>query len=180
MDSPTQVHQIMMNLCMNAVYSMEKDGDILTVCLNDIAVDSNLGKEMVDSRQGEYIKIEVSDTGSGIEPKILKKIFEPYLTTKELGEGTGMGLAVVHGIVESYHGKIIVSSQLGQGTTFSIYLPITKKRGAYRAYEPEDLHSGTENILSVDDEAPIAKMGARNLEELGYSVTTRTSSVEAF
>ena len=117
------------------------------------------------------MKITVSDTGPGIAPDIIDSIFEPYFTTKGVGEGTGMGLAMVHGIVESYGGKITVDSELGKGTVFSIYLPITKKREDYRPYEEEKLPSGTERILFVDDELPIAKMGSQILETLGISVT---------
>ena len=105
--------------------------------------------------------------------------FEPYFTTKAHGEGTGIGLAMVHGVVESYGGQISVESQLGKGTTFTIHLPITKKQSAQGAYVPEELPTGTERILFVDDEAPIAKMGSQILERLGYSVTTRTSGIEA-
>jgi hypothetical protein len=110
---------------------------------------------------------------------LIKSIFDPYFTTKGPGEGSGMGLAVAHGIVESYGGKITVDSQPGIGTTFTIYLPITKRQSAQGAYVPEELPTGTERILFVDDEAPIAKMGSQILERLGYSVTTRTSSTEA-
>ena len=98
-------------------------------------------------RPGDYVEIKVSDTGVGIAPEIIESIFEPYFTTKGLGEGTGMGLAMVQGIIESYGGKITVDSQLGKGTTFTIYLPITKKRSAQDAYVPEELPTGTERIL---------------------------------
>jgi CheY-like chemotaxis protein len=128
---------------------------------------------------GEYVEFKVSDTGVGIAPEIIESIFDPYFTTKELGKGTGMGLAMVHGVVESYGGQISVESQLGKKTTFTIHLPTTKKRSAQDAYVPEKLPTGTERILFVDDEAPIAKMSGQILERLGYSVTTRTSSIEA-
>jgi CheY-like chemotaxis protein len=115
----------------------------------------------------------------GISPQNVHTIFEPYFTTKPVGEGTGMGLAVVHGIVENHDGQITVDSTIGKGTCFTIYLPITKKRKVQMHQEKENLPLGNENILFVDDEAPIAKMGGKVLEQLGYSVTTRTSSVEA-
>ena len=130
-------------------------------------------------KPGNYVKIIVSDTGPGIAPDIMDAIFEPYFTTKGVGEGTGMGLSLVHGIVESYGGRIIVDSELGKGTVFSIYLPITKKSEDYRPYEKEKMPCGTERILFVDDELSIAKMGCQILERLGYKVTVRTSSVEA-
>jgi CheY-like chemotaxis protein len=121
----------------------------------------------------------VSDTGGGISPEIIDSIFDPYFTTKAPGEGTGMGLAMVHGIVESYGGKITVDSKLRKGTVFTIYLPTTRKRTNHRSYESTTLPVGNERILFVDDEATIAKMGEHILKRLGYSVTIRTSSVEA-
>jgi hypothetical protein len=129
--------------------------------------------------QGEYVEIAVSDTGVGIAPEIINSIFEPYFTTKDLGEGTGLELATVHGIVESYGGKITVDSQKGRGTTFTIYLPITKRYSARGPSEPRQLPSGTERVLVVDDELAITKLTGAVLKRLGYSVTTRTSSIEA-
>lgn len=178
MGSHTQLHQIMMNLCTNAAHAMKEEGGTLAVTLKDIIVDKRLSKKL-DIKPGNYIKLAVSDTGIGIPPDIIDSIFEPYFTTKAPGEGSGMGLAVVHGIIESYGGKITVDSMLGAGTTFTAYFPVTQNSKIGRHYEPEQLPQGTENILFVDDEAPIVKMGRRNLEGLGYSVTTRTSSVEA-
>ena len=177
MGSPTQVHQIFMNLCTNASHAMEADGGILGINLEDVTIDKACST--IGLRPGEYIKIEVSDTGIGISPKNIKSVFEPYFTTKLLGEGTGMGLAVVHGIVENYGGRINVDSKLGDGTTFTVYLPITKKRPVQAELKRKDLPKGNENILFVDDEAVIAKMGERFLEQLGYFVTTKTSSIEA-
>ena len=130
-------------------------------------------------QQGDYIEIRVSDTGVGIDPEIIGSIFDPYFTTKGPGEGTGMGLAMAHGIVERYGGIITVDSQLGIGTTFAIYLPVTGKRTDLRADVSVQLPKGTEHILFVDDEFPIAKMGSRIIKRLGYLVTTRTSSIEA-
>ena len=175
----TQVHKILMNLCTNAAYAMENEGGILEVSLKDIAIDRSTNMKPFNLKIGNYIEISVSDTGTGIQPEIIKNIFEPYFTTKAPGEGTGMGLAMVQGIVEGYGGRIMVDSINGKGTTFKIYLPITKKCGDHRLYEPEELPSGVERILFVDDEAPIAKMGSQILERLGYQVTVRTSSVEA-
>jgi CheY-like chemotaxis protein len=130
-------------------------------------------------KAGDYLKLTVSDTGMGISPENIVSIFEPYFTTKGPGEGTGMGLAVVHGIIHIYGGNISVKSDLGKGTVFKIYLPITGKPGTHIEYISEELPTGTERILFVDDEAPIADMGSQVLKRLGYSVTTRTSSIEA-
>jgi nitrogen-specific signal transduction histidine kinase/ActR/RegA family two-component response regulator len=175
MGNATQVHQILMNLCTNAAYAMEADGGILDISMKDVMIDGITETE----KPGNYIEITVSDTGVGIAPDILDKIFEPYFTTKGPGEGTGMGLAMVHGIVESYGGRITVDSKPGQGTRFTICLPVIRERQKHSQYETEALPSGKERILFVDDEAPIARMGSQMLERLGYSVTTRTSSVEA-
>jgi PAS domain S-box-containing protein len=173
----TQVHQVLMNLCTNAAHAMEDSGGILETTIRDIFVDNE--KTAIGMRQGDYAEIKVSDTGVGIPSDIIDSIFEPYFTTKDPGEGTGMGLAMVQGVIESYGGKITVDSQIGKGTTFTIYLPITKKRLTQREYAQEKLPTGTEHILIVDDEAPIAKMSSRHLKGLGYSVTSCTSSIEA-
>lgn len=177
MGSPTQTHQILMNLCTNAAYSMEDNGGDLEISVNDTTIDKMARRS--DLKPGEYIEIKVTDTGMGIAPQHINTIFEPYFTTKPVGEGTGMGLAVVNSIVANCGGQITVDSTIGRGTCFTIYLPITKKRNVHTHFEKEDLPCGNKNILFVDDEAPIAKMGSKVLEQLGYFVTTRTSSVEA-
>jgi len=168
-----------MNLCTNAAQAMDESGGFLEVTLKDVTIDRTSLFYKGGLKPGDYIEITVSDTGPGIPSDIIYSIFEPYFTTKAPGEGTGMGLAVVKGIVEKSDGKILVESNMGEGTAFRVYLPITKKRQVKRIYESETLPFGTERILYVDDEAPIAKMGRRNLEGLGYTVITRTSSVEA-
>ena len=128
---------------------------------------------------GDYVEITISDTGAGIAPEQLDRIFEPYFTTKELGRGTGMGLSTVHGIVKAYNGEIVVRSQLGKGSSFTIYLPATKRRSEADKYVAKELPGGRESVLVVDDEAPIANMTKMILQRLGYSVTTRTDSQEA-
>jgi PAS domain S-box-containing protein len=177
MGNAIQIHQVLMNLCTNAAHAMEDSGGILSVSLNDVVIDKR--DLLIGMRQGHYIEIKVSDTGIGIAPEMIESIFEPYFTTKGPGEGTGMGLAMAQGIIESYGGKLTVDSLRGKGTTFSIYLPVTKKRSTHGDYVPEEVPAGTERILLVDDELSIAKMSSQMLERLGYSVTTRTSSVEA-
>jgi PAS domain S-box-containing protein len=179
MGNPTQVHQIIMNLCTNAAQAMEDRGGILEVTLNDVEMDNDSSMEAKSLKPGNYLELTISDTGAGIDPEIIDKIFEPYFTTKEQGQGTGMGLAMVHGIVEKYGGKVSVNSTPGQGTLFAVYLPVIRQQKEQRTYEPEVLPTGTERILFVDDEAPLAKMGSQILERLGYSVTTRISSMEA-
>jgi len=177
MGNPAQIHQIFMNLCTNAVHAMEGAGGILRVGLEDVRLDKNVTLKNKKLEPGDYLKIDVSDTGKGIAPGILDSIFDPYFTTKGPGEGSGLGLAVVHGIIEGYGGMITVSSELNKGARFTIYLPVTRNR--QNAEHTEKNPTGTERILFVDDELPIAKMGQQILEQLGYSVTMRTSSVEA-
>jgi len=179
MANPSQIHQIFMNICTNAAHAMEEQGGTLTVCLQDVAIQEEPKPLESGPAPGDYLKITFADTGKGIAPEIIDAVFEPYFTTKAPGEGTGMGLAMVHGIVGSYGGHIDVESTVGQGTVFSIHLPITKKRGARLTLETEPISTGNERILFVDDEAPIADMSGRLLEQLGYRVTTRTSSTEA-
>lgn len=179
MANPSQVHQIFMNLCTNAAQAMDKDGGILEVTLADVKLDHNFTRGNKDLKPGNYLKIVVSDTGIGIGPDVIESIFEPYFTTKELGEGTGMGLAMVHGIVKGYEGEVTVDSTVGIGTVFSVYLPVAKKRSESQLYEDEELPAGTERILIVDDELPIVKMSSRILERSGYDVTTHTDSLEA-
>ncbi len=173
----TQIHQILMNLCTNAAQAMEESGGVLKLSIEDIHLDKK--DPFIAMGPGNYVKIYVSDSGVGIAPEVLGSIFDPYFTTKGPGKGTGMGLAMAHGIVESYGGKIMVDSRLGIGTTFTIYLPISQKSGRLRNNDVQNLPLGTERILFVDDEDSVAKMGSQMLARLGYSVTTRTSSIEA-
>jgi PAS domain S-box-containing protein len=179
MANATQLHQVLMNLFTNAAHAMEDAGGELEVSLKDVVMDKVEALNDLGLRQGGYVEIKVSDTGTGIGPEAMGRIFDPYFTTKGPGEGSGMGLAIAHGIVESYGGRITVQSRLGKGTTFTLYLPVTGKRTALRSHTPEALPSGTERILLVDDEDYIVKLGSKILQRLGYSVTTRTSSLEA-
>lgn len=179
MGNPTQIHQILMNLCTNAAHAMEDHGGVLELSIQDISFESGSRKEIIDLKPGDYVQIKVSDTGAGIPDDLIDLIFDPFFTTKGIGEGTGMGLSVVHGIVETYGGKITVDSYPGKGSTFTIYLPITKKRRLDRTERAENLPSGSEKILFVDDEASLAKMVKLILEQQGYSVEIETNSVNA-
>jgi CheY-like chemotaxis protein len=132
-----------------------------------------------DIALGQYIKLTVSDTGHGMTPEVLEKIFDPYFTTKEVGEGTGMGLSVVHGIVQNCGGTITVYSELSEGTTFNVFLPIIETKTEPQIAAEEPLPTGTERILFVDDEETLVDMGRQMLERLGYEVVTRTSSIDA-
>ncbi len=179
MGSPTQVHQVLMNLCTNAADAMEDNGGVLKLNIKDITIDDESLISGLNLKSGDYVNIKISDTGTGIDPDILGYIFDPYFTTKAPGEGTGLGLAVVHGIVEAHGGRIIADSIPGKGTTFAVYLPITQSKKNYNVYETEKLSGGSERILFVDDEPSICKMGYQLLGKLGYSVTTKLNSLEA-
>ncbi|MBU1343498.1 MAG: PAS domain S-box protein [Proteobacteria bacterium] len=179
MGNPTQIHQIFMNLCTNSAHAMKENGGILRVSINDVEIDKNPEVKDIGLEEGNYIKIKVSDTGTGIPPAIIGRIFEPYFTTKTVEDGTGMGLSMIHGIIENYSGKIMVESTLGKGTIFTLYFPITQKPEAYQPYEAGKLPSGTERILVLDDEASILKIESQILKRFGYTVAASSSSVEA-
>jgi CheY-like chemotaxis protein len=129
---------------------------------------------------GTYVKLSVSDTGAGMPPEIVERIFEPYFSTKDPGKGTGMGLAVVEGIVNAHHGRIFAMTQLQKGSTFTVYLPgLEKIPSALRSQPLGRLPGGSEHILFIDDELPIIKLIKMMLEKLGYAVTTAASSLQA-
>jgi len=176
---PTQIHQVMMNLCTNAYHAMRDTGGVLEVSLSDVELDSDFAARHLEIHPGPYVKLTVSDTGHGIEKKGIDKIFDPYFTTKEKGEGTGMGLAVVHGIVKTYGGGITVYSELEKGTTFHVYLPRIEREVTAEPEEMIPLPMGKEQILFVDDEPAIVDIGKSMLEQMGYKVEVRTSPIEA-
>lgn len=179
MGNTTHIHQIFMNLCTNAAQAMESKGGLLQIEVKDVCIKPSSPSMPLGMQPGDYVEIKVSDTGVGIPPENIGSIFEPFFTTMETGEGTGMGLSIVHGIVESCNGKITVDSENGKGTVFTVYLPITPKREAVKVEKSYVLPSGSERILFLDDEAPIARLGGKILGQLGYTVSTRTSSIEA-
>ncbi len=179
MGAPIHIHQIIMNLSTNAAQAMEENGGVLEVSLRDICLSPSFVKKHVDLNPGDYLELKVSDTGQGISPKIIGSIFEPYFTTKAKGEGTGMGLATVHGIVKKYNGEILVESKLKKGTEFTVFLPVCKKNSVREKFTLGDLPGGSENIMVVDDEKQVAKITGLSLSRLGYNVTTLTSSLEA-
>ncbi len=180
MADPTQLHQIAMNLITNAYHSLDQaEKKIITIALSEIEL--KLGDAPTGGLEpGRYAMMSVSDTGHGIKPEILNKIFEPYFTTKEQGKGTGLGLAVVFGIVKTHKGDINVSSKLGRGTTFAVYLPLIEKTIEPASAKPvEEDQTGNERILVVDDEEAIARLEKQMLERLGYRVSMRVNSTEA-
>ena len=176
---PTKIHQIIMNLCSNAAQAMRDKGGVLEVSLTDLSLDVEAAQEFHDLSPGSYVRLIVSDTGHGMEKWITERIFEPYFTTKEKSEGTGLGLAVVHGIVKSYGGTITVDSRPGEGTAFHILLPRIEGRLAPDPEPPGELPVGAECILFVDDEEPVVQVAKSMLKRLGYEIVASTDSLEA-
>ncbi|MEA3417313.1 MAG: response regulator, partial [Thermodesulfobacteriota bacterium] len=166
-------------LCTNAFHAMEETGGELTVNLNEaeLAVEDLKDPAMMP---GKYVCMTVADTGTGMNQSVIDRIFDPYYTTKEEGKGTGLGLAVAHGIVKSHGGHISVYSEPGKGSEFKIVLPVIKKQKESTKIETDTpIQKGDERILLVDDEDIIVQMKKQMLERLGYHVTARTSSADA-
>lgn len=180
MGDPTQIHQVVMNLCTNAYHAMQETGGTLEMGLKEVDVSYEDTMEKIGMKTGRHLLLTVKDEGHGIEPTTLERIFEPYFTTKEQGKGTGLGLAVIHGIVKNHGGDISVTSKPGEGSTFQVYLPIVDEadEGTETA-EGFQTKNGKEHILLVDDEKPIIDVEQQMLEKLGYSVSSHTSSTEA-
>ena len=176
---PTNIHQILMNLCTNASFAMQAEGGVLEVSLNDADLDADFARQHPDVKPGKFIRLMVKDTGCGMTPEATERIFDPFFTTKKVGEGTGMGLSVVHGIIKSHGGTIIVESSPGKGSAFSVFLPAIATEVADQANQAQLVITGNERILFVDDEDFQADIGKRMLERLGYRVNTRTKSLEA-
>jgi len=157
---------------------MEEEGGILEISVEKVIVDGKAAESYSDVSKGCYIKLTVSDTGSGIDPENMDRIFDPYFTTKDTGKGSGMGLAVVHGIVKNHSGAITVDSEPGKGTAFTILFPIVTERPEVETGRMGELPLGTEAILFVVDEESIASMTGSMLKRLGYQVETRLNPIE--
>lgn len=177
----TRIHQIIINLCTNAYYAMRTTGGVLSIKLRPIQIEEDDYKiKSFDLTPGSYVELAVGDSGIGMDKETMDKIFDPYFTTKEIGEGTGLGLSVVHGIVKSYGGHITVYSEPGKGTTFRIYLPKTDSESDAIDTEAVDIYpTGNERALIIDDEETIVHILERTLVSLGYQVTAMNSSREA-
>jgi len=178
MADPTQINQVLINLCTNADHAMP-DGGMLEVSLKNVELGKDTTAQHPNLNPGRYVNLTVRDTGHGMPPEEIDRIFDPYFTTKEVGKGSGMGLAVVHGIVMNHDGAIFVDSDLGKGTTFNIFFPVTEREPISEIPIDEDLPTGKERILFVDDEESMVYVGRNRLERLGYQVETKTSPVEA-
>ncbi|MCE5265346.1 MAG: PAS domain S-box protein [Deltaproteobacteria bacterium] len=178
--SPTQIHQIVMNLCTNAAHAMRDKKGVLSIGLAPVDIPPGDILTAHGLQPGRHIRLSICDTGHGIDPGILEKIFDPFFTTKKPGEGTGMGLSVVHGIVQSCHGAITVRSEVGKGAEFQIYFPLLiDTAGEEGEAAPSPIARGKERILFVDDEEQLVNLGKVMLTSLGYQVVGQTDSAEA-
>ena len=170
MADPTQLHQVLMNLCTNAGHAMRDSGGMLDIGLNRITYDGTVTCGHAALKPGAYLRLSVSDTGHGMERDVLDHIFEPYFTTKGRSDGTGLGLAVVHGIVQAHGGEIVAYSEPGKGSMFEVVLPAADVGQDAAATVSKVPARGKESILIVDDEKALVHMAVQILEPLGYRV----------
>jgi PAS domain S-box-containing protein len=175
----TQIQQVLINLITNASHALGETGGIIEIGIQNIILKANSSSSTFDLIPGNYLKMTVSDSGRGIGPNVIDRIFDPYFTTKGIGKGSGMGLAVVHGIIKSHNGAISVESKIGKGTTFIVLLPVIEKEAVEHAEPVELFPTGSERILLVDDEEAMTYVGKYRLEGLGYHVETTTNPVQA-
>jgi PAS domain S-box-containing protein len=175
----TQLHQVIMNLCTNAYHAMKDRGGILEIGLESCRVDGELARAVPELREQDYVRLSVRDTGCGMDDQTIRRIFDPFFTTKPVGEGTGMGLAITDSIVRAHGGAVTVSSEVGGGTLFQVYLPRVDARTVEAPAVETTVPGGNERILVVDDERNVVEVIERTLEGLGYQVTSVTSSLEA-
>jgi PAS domain S-box-containing protein len=181
MADSTQIHQVIMNLCTNAYHAMKDQGGRLTIFLDKVAALPEIPDQNPNPAvTGPYLHLEIGDTGHGMSDTVMQRIFDPYFTTRAQGEGTGLGLSVVHGIVKSHGGFIMVDSEPGKGTTFKLYFPCIESEVAVpQRMAPEPMPRGEEHILLVDDEEQLVRMWRQMLEALGYQVTAAFNSPDA-
>jgi CheY-like chemotaxis protein/two-component sensor histidine kinase len=178
--NPTQIHQIVINLCTNASHAMEGNGGgIVDIRLSRFKKNGKPAGQARDLAEGDYVCVSVKDTGEGIPPELLDKVFVPYFTTKKTGKGTGMGLAVVHGLVKNHGGEIVVESEPGKGTRFSVFLPAIEETPQKEDSLIPDLPRGRERILFVDDEKSLVEIIRDILEKFGYRVDTHHNPLAA-
>jgi len=175
----THIHQIFMNLCTNSAHSMREKGGTVTVDISGFDITSENMSAHDDLSPGPYIRLTVTDTGHGMTRDIIDKIFEPFFTTKPHGEGTGMGLSIVHGIVKNYGGTILVSSEPGKGSIFQVFLPGIRDGSVVEEKKNTGISKGSGNILFVDDEEGIVNLWNTILKRAGYSVVSFTDSKKA-
>ena len=179
MGNPTQIHQILMNLCTNAAHAMEENGGILDVALEKQQLDTVFAAFHPELEPGPYLRLTVKDNGVGIPPDIQERMFDPFFTTKESGKGTGMGLSVVHGIVKNMDGAVFAQSELHRGSKFHVFLPSIEHKKESSIIIERDIPTGRERILFVEDERTLAELGKKMLEGFGYKVTIEINSLKA-
>ncbi len=177
---PSQMEQVLMNLATNAAHAMGNGGGVLAFDLSGVVVTQDGLKPDAGMSPGRYVKLSVRDTGTGMTDEVQRRIFEPFFTTKAAGQGTGMGLAVVYGIVKGHNGVITVESEPGTGSVFHVFLPSVEAPAGNRKEETGKIPRGMERILLVDDEPAVVEMTAQILERLGYDVTTAGSGIDAW
>ncbi len=177
--NPTQVHQVLTNFCTNAAYAMKETGGELDVRLTQFNMGWRHRQEFPQLKKGSYLRISVKDTGGGIPDDVRDRIFDPFFSTKPSGEGTGMGLSVVHGIVSALGGSIALDTKVGEGSTFHVALPLAEAKPIEEAVVWEAPASSNERILFVDDEQGIARMATHMLTSLGYDPVVTSSSLKA-
>ena len=167
-----------MNLCTNAAHAMREKGGTLDIKVDDFSVDPSTGNDL-GMAPGQYMRLLVRDTGIGMPPDVMERIFDPFYTTKGVGEGTGLGLSVVHGIVKQHDGHITVESEPGRGSTFTVCIPQIAEEPETDVVSDDEIPTGSERVLFVDDEEALVEMGEDILAELGYEVTSRMNGREA-
>ncbi|MFA6009273.1 MAG: PAS domain S-box protein [Desulfobacteraceae bacterium] len=177
--NPTQIHQIVINLCTNAAHAMEVNGGTLDIRLSHFIKNGKPVARGHDLPDGSYVCISVKDTGDGIAPDLLDKVFVPYFTTKDTGKGTGMGLAVVHGLVKNHGGEIIVESEVGKGTLIQVFFPAIQASPQKEDSKIPKLPMGRERILFVDDEKALVEVVREILEKFGYKVDSHHNPLNA-
>jgi PAS domain S-box-containing protein len=176
---PVQLHRVLMNLCTNAAHAMRDKGGILEIDLADTDISEEEALSYPGMKAGRHILLSVKDTGCGMAPHVIEKIFDPFFTTKGPGEGTGLGLSVVHGIVKSHGGLITVDSEPDKGTAFHVYLPKAGTPASADTVSSRTIQGGKERILFVDDEEMLVELNSQRLERLGYEIVSSTGSREA-
>jgi PAS domain S-box-containing protein len=176
---PTQMHQVVVNLCTNAYHAMQEEGGLLKVRLAEVKFNSDDLVDPLGLDAGDYLKMTIADTGHGMDEQTLQRIFDPYFTTKESGKGTGLGLAVVYGIVNAHQGAIQVNSAPGKGATFEVFFPSIRNVTTDEPISFEQPSRGDESILFVDDEAALVRLATQLLEKCGYRVVGITDPLEA-
>jgi CheY-like chemotaxis protein len=168
-----------MNLCTNASHALPDNKGVLEVSLAEVDIDQDRASGHADLQAGHYQKLTVRDNGEGIKPEIMDRIFDPFFTTKGPGKGTGMGLAVIHGIVKRCRGAIVFDSEPGKGTIFQIFFPTVDSNIPEKLGIHKDIPNGNEKILYIDDEKQIIDFGQEILEGLGYKVVAKTTATDA-